>query len=339
MHMPSSLAFRFSWVPLLCAALLFTACDGAVVGVGPEGQAADTVAFSTQGVSVLQSTADPDDDGVVTTTGRPFQVTNGLIEVDGLVFTAGYSSIAPEGAALNFFFGWANRPVLQHYSNYYDAAKDSVNVGLFVYSDQPFDGAVEAGYFEGQQIAFSIGGHDVTITSRGNTPILGDGSRTPAWVRHVPGFFWKTEAGRVIENAIGSSNSMKLVLREDLQWDFRVEAPRIVLDGVEIKNGGGGVAIDRLGFFYVYVGSPQRVGLFIITNAPVSGAVEAGAFEGRNLNIAIGGHTLDVTTQGPALLGDGRRTPAYVIHDASVNWGNGITLGVSSELQAIYDNN
>lgn len=66
--------------------------------------------------------------------------------------------------------------------------------------------------------------------------------------------------------------------------------------------------------------------------------MESGAFEGQELRFEINGYTVRVTTKAPALLGEGRRTPAWVLHlpdFIAADNPSGPIFGVSSSLESI----
>ena len=54
------------------------------------------------------------------------------------------------------------------------------SVGLFIISDGPFEGATEAGAYEGRTLAIRVGGHVLRIES--SSPILCD-RRITAWAK------------------------------------------------------------------------------------------------------------------------------------------------------------
>ena len=244
--------------------------------------------------------------------GRQWHIENGLIEVDGHIFSSGGG--AEGNIRLEFFFGFVNR-----------GRPDSMNVGLFVYSDEPFEGAIEAGAFEGQEARFSIAGHDVVVASRdpNGTPLLGDGSRTPLYALHRPDFFWTTASGKILYNVIGSAHDIEFILSHDqLKWAFNMELGEIVLDGNTLMGGprgGGGVSQDPFDWYFVYAGL-ERGGLFVISDRAFGDASEAGAFEGQELRFEINGHEMIVKTLAPSLLRDGTRTPAWVLHRPDFVW-------------------
>ena len=275
-------------------------------------------------------------------TGPTYTVTNGLIEVDGLVFSSGHG--AKGNARFHFFFGFTNRAI------YSGGTGDSVNVGLFVYSAEPFDGGVEAGAFEGAALRFSIDGHDVLIASRdgeGNlssTPILGDGSRTPAYVMHVDDFSWTTPSGRTLYNVIGSTPDLNYLLNHDnLEWEFTVEQGEIYINGALLGTVGG-LAQNPFAWFFIYAG-PERGGLFVVADEPFDGAGDAGAFEGQQLAFSVNGYDVRLESIAPTLLGDGSRRPAWVLHRPdfimSTPSGNpdGPTFGVTSSLEQLLSKN
>lgn len=57
--------------------------------------------------------------------------------------------------------------------------------GLFTVSNREFDGATQAGAFEGEALSFNVGGLDVALKS--SSTILKEES-SPAWVRFDPDF-------------------------------------------------------------------------------------------------------------------------------------------------------
>ncbi|HYE59409.1 MAG TPA: M56 family metallopeptidase, partial [Rhodothermales bacterium] len=67
-------------------------------------------------------------------------------------------------------------------------------VGLFVVSDRPFEGAVQAGTFENDRLRFSAGRHEVEVRSRGTRPIV-EGGSAPAYVLHDPDYRSAGERG------------------------------------------------------------------------------------------------------------------------------------------------
>lgn len=326
-------------------ALGLAACTGdAVVDVDPEPDppievvettdpTADSTANGTgQGVPFLRLGEDAG--GSAGQGGSHYHVENGLITVNGLIFSSGHG--ADGNMALNFFFGYANRRV------YSGGQTDSVNVGLFVYSDQPFEGAVQAGAFEGQELRFSIDGFDVVVASRADdgTPLLGDGSRTPAWVLHIDNFFWTTSSGRIIYNAIGAAPELRYIVDLDrMTWEFDIDQGVIYVNGEELGSVAG-LKQDPFEWFFVY-GGPDHGGLFVVTDHAFGELVEAGAFEGQELNFEINGFTVRLTSEAPTLLGAGARTPAWVLHkpDFVMRSPAGVTtgpiFGVTSSLEQL----
>lgn len=262
--------------------------------------------------------------------GSRFVVTNGLIQVNGMIFSEGFGI---EGnMSLQFFFGFANHPPY---------GDNPVHVGLFIYSDEPFDGAVEAGFFEGQTLQFSIDGYDVLVESHDDSePMLGDGSRTPAYALHVQGFSWEGYENRL--GAMGSAPELKFILDYDsLEWEFNLDRPSIWVNDELVKESGSSVKQEPFEFFFLYFGTGSgNHRLLVISDEPFEGAENAGTFEGPELTFPADGNTFRVRSGADPLLGDGGSTPAWVLHlpdfvllDPDGNPSYAIVMGVTSDLE------
>ena len=308
----------------------FAACSGdAIVDVDLDPEDKGHTIEVSEDLPFLKL-GEPDSTQGSSCSGRLYYAENEVIEVNGLIFASGGGGSGP--LCLRFFFGYANRFI------YSGGEGDSVNVGLFVYSDEPFEGAEEAGTFEGQELRFSIDGYEVLVASRDTTgiPLLGDGSQTPAYVLHVEDFpGWTTSSGYVIHTARGSAQDPKFILNHDsLEWEFDIDRGEFYIND-ELVGTVLGLKIQPFGWFFLY-GGPSRGGLFVVSDDPYGGAVESGAFEGQELRFEINGYTVRVTTKAPALLGEGRRTPAWVLHLPDfIAADSGLLVGVSSSLESI----
>ncbi len=101
-----------------------------------------------------------------------------------------------------------------------------------------------------------------------------------------------------------------------------------------------GLTQDPFSFFFVYAGS-MKGGLFVVSDRPFTGAVQAGEFQQTLLDVTSGTYHLEFESS-VALLADESR-PAWLLHDStfvagSANGGpESPFFGVSSELQDILD--
>jgi hypothetical protein len=321
---------------VLLLALALAACtDDAIVDVGPdptdEPGVTDPPPEDPNAVPYYDLGTEDDANGQQVGSGRPFVITDGLIQVNGKTFSRGFRI---EGSMrLHFFFGYVDRKPY---------GEDSVDVGLFVYSDEEFEGAVEAGFFEDRTLQFSIEGYDVAIESAdAERPMLGDGTRTPAYVLHVADFSWQG-----YQNVMGSAPELKYILERDaLEWEFDLRNASIWVDDEQVKDAGGGVGQSPFEFFFMYFGDLKGGhGLLVISDSSFDGAESAGKFEGQELRFTANGSTFVVRTAADALLGDGGPVPAWVLHRPDFVFANpdgnpvsGIVMGATSDLESLLD--
>ena len=212
------------------------------------------------------------------------------------------------------------------------SSQNPVNT-LFIISGEPFEGAVQAGRFSERELRFATEDFDVLITTEASS-ILGDGSSRDAWVRV------EEYEG---ESVVGSAHDLDLVLDPEAAtaaWAFKLENGKIEINGEVIVDGGFSLQAQSLDFFYLFT---AETGIFIVADDPFDEAEEAGAFEGKALNFSIGGFDVRVGSKAPALLEDGTRKPAWVLHepDFVIRRPNGLdgierwVIGVSSDLEHI----
>lgn len=101
-----------------------------------------------------------------------------------------------------------------------------------------------------------------------------------------------------------------------------------------------GLSQNPFSFFFVYAGSSNG-GLFVVSDKPFAGAVEAGEFRETLLDVTSGSFHLEFESR-VALLSDQSR-PAWLLHDSTYVAGHGPDgpespfFGVSSELHDILD--
>ncbi len=134
---------------------------------------------------------------------------------------------------------------------------------------------------------------------------------------------------------MGFTPDLKFILNyESLEWEFEIDRGEYYVND-DLIGTTGGLGIQPFGWFYIYADSLHG-GLFVVSDDPFGGAVEAGAFEGQELRFEIDGYAVRVTTESPALLGEGARTPAWVLHKPDFIMEDPPPgFGVSSSLEAI----
>ena len=120
---------------------------------------------------------------------------------------------------------------------------------------------------------------------------------------------------------------------------FTVKKGAARINGEQIGTVAG-LSQDPFSFFFVYAGSTKG-GLFVVSDRPFTGAVQAGEFQQTLLDVKSGTYHLEFESS-VALLADESR-PAWLLHDSTFVAGNANGgpespfFGVSSELQDILE--
>lgn len=93
---------------------------------------------------------------------------------------------------------------------------------------------------------------------------------------------------------------------------FEMIRPTTVVNGVTVESGATEIRTDAFRFLEVAL---LGYGRFIVSDAPFDGAVQAGRFDGRSLDLTVGVETLAITAEA-ALFAGGTPVPAYARFDA-----------------------
>ncbi len=93
---------------------------------------------------------------------------------------------------------------------------------------------------------------------------------------------------------------------------FQMIRPTIVVNGVTVESGVSEVRTDAFRFLEVAL---IGYGRFIVSDAPFDGAVQAGRFDDRHLDVTVVGEALAISAEAPLFAG-GASVPAYARFDA-----------------------
>lgn len=260
--------------------------------------------------------------------GESFHALNATVTINGVRF--GTDLDADHGIGLQFLSGLSPGTIADDH------------LGLFLFSDTPFEGSEEAGFFEGSGVSFEIGGREVVIANGVDTlSILGNGARKPVHARHLADFRW-----RGIDVAAGFSPDVSYILnRSSHPWGLNLKNLAIDRNGIPVVRSGSGVGQEPFGYLYTWFGANiSETGMVIISSRPFDQAEALGTFAGSELYFMLGGDEYLYVSETDTLLGDGGPTTAYVYNDPGFvleqNSGEpvaGVAVGISSDLASILE--
>ena len=121
--------------------------------------------------------------------------------------------------------------------------------------------------------------------------------------------------------------------------EFTVKSGRAAVNGQQIGSVGG-LTQDPFSFFFVYAGLSNG-GLFVVSDQAFDGAVVAGEFAGKVLNVTSA--RFHVVFESDVTMLSEETRPAWVLHDSTFvasgphHGPESPFFGVSSELRFIFD--